>query len=97
MIEFTEYKDINEKVSMEEFGRFVAINDKKAKVTNMLALRKMSLSNYDYKSNLLELKSLDDEYKSYARAGNCDEQILCEKRVAVVRKIEEIEAVLRTI
>ncbi|WP_297520792.1 hypothetical protein [uncultured Clostridium sp.] len=92
-----DYEDINKNVSMEEFGRFVAINDKKSKVTNMLALRKMSMAGFDYKSNLLELKSFDDEYKRYARKGNCDQILLCEKRVAVVRKIEEIEKVLRSL
>ena len=76
MMEFDDYEDINKNVSMEEFGRFVAINDKKAKVTNMIALRKMSLSGFDYKTNLLELKSLDEDYKSYARAGNCDPDLL---------------------
>ncbi|MGL4449766.1 MAG: hypothetical protein ACRCTZ_01075 [Sarcina sp.] len=97
MIEFNEYEDINKNVSMEEFGRFVAINDKKARVTNMIALRKMSLGGYDYKSNLLELKSLDDDYKSYARAGNCDPELLFKKRLAVVNKITELEKILRTL
>lgn len=96
-MEFNEYEDINKNVSMEEFGRFVAINDKKARVTNMIALRKMSLGGYDYKSNLLELKSLDDDYKSYARTGNCDPELLFQKRLAVVNKITELENVLRTL
>ena len=97
MMEFDDYEDINKNVSMEEFGRFVAINDKKARVTNMVALRKMSLGGFDYKTNLLALKSLDDDYKSYARAGNCDPEILYQKRLAVVNKIIELENILRTL
>ncbi|WP_297438870.1 hypothetical protein [uncultured Clostridium sp.] len=97
MMNYEGYVDINDKVSMEEFGRFTAINDKKSKITNMVAIRKMSLSNYDYKTNLLELKSLDDEYRGYARAGDCDSDVLFQKRLAVVNKINEIEAVLRTL
>ncbi|MGL5069421.1 MAG: hypothetical protein ACRC6T_16705 [Sarcina sp.] len=96
-MDVNKYKDINENVSMEEFGRFVAINDKKSKVTNMLALRKMSLAGFDYKSNLLELKSLDDEYKNYARQGDCNADKLLEKRIAVVKKIEELEKVVRSL
>ncbi|MGL4656022.1 MAG: hypothetical protein ACRCWM_09065 [Sarcina sp.] len=97
MMEFNEYEDINKNVSMEEFGRFVAINDKKARVTNMIAIRKMSLGGFDYKAHLLELKSLDDAYKNYAREGSCDADLLFQKRLAVVKKIEELESILRTL
>lgn len=97
MNDFENFNDINENVSMEEFGRFIIINDRKSKLTNMFAIKRMINGGYDYKTNLLELKNLDDDYRNYARKGNCDIQILSEKRLAVVKKLEEIENVLRTI
>ncbi|MGL4741039.1 MAG: hypothetical protein ACRC41_09560 [Sarcina sp.] len=97
MSNFEEYVDINENVSLEEFGRFVAINDKKSKVTNMIALRKMKNAGIDHKTHLLELKKLDDDYRNYVRSGNCDEQILYEKRLAVINKINELEKLLYTL
>lgn len=96
MTDFESY-DINENVSMEEFGRFTAINDRKAKLTNMVSIKRMANAGFDYKTNLLELKNLDDDYRAYVRLGNCNNKIIYEKRLAVVRKIEDLERVLATI
>ncbi|MGL4989721.1 MAG: hypothetical protein ACRC57_00945 [Sarcina sp.] len=97
MSNFEKIKDINENVSMEEFGRFIIINDRKSRLTNMVAIRKFANIGFDYKKHLLELKNLDDEYRAYARIGNCDAQELYKKRLAVVKKLEELEQVLRSI
>lgn len=97
MEEFKKIKDINHNVSMEELGKFIIINDRKAKLTSMLSLKKFSTSDFDYKTNLLELISLDNNYRDYVRAGNCNSDILYKKRLAVVKKLEELEEILKTI
>lgn len=91
------YENINIKVSLEEIGRFTAIDDKKSKVTGMLALRRMKNAGIDPVPHLEELRKLDNDYRSYVRAGNSDNNIIYQKRLAVVNKIIELEKILKTI
>lgn len=91
------YEDINRNVSLEEMGRFTVIDDKIAKVTGMLAARKMANAGLDVRKIFFELKEIDNDYKTYVRAGNCDNKIVYEKRLAVVNKITEIENLLKTL
>lgn len=93
MENFKKIEDINGNVSMEELGKFIIINDRKSK----LSLNKFANSDFDYKTNLLELTTLDKDYRDYVRAGNCDSEIVYKKRLAVVKKLEELEEILKTI
>lgn len=97
MEDFKNVKDLNYNVSMEELGRFIVLNDRKSKVTSMFSLKKFAESGFDYKKNLLELITLEKDYKDYARTGNCDSDLLYKKRLAVVKKLEELEEILKTI
>lgn len=97
MENFKKIEDINGNVSMEELGKFIIINDRKSKLTSMVSLNKFANSDFDYKTNLLELTTLDKDYRDYVRAGNCDSEIVYKKRLAVVKKLEELEEILKTI
>lgn len=92
-----DYENININVSLEEIGRFTALDDKKSKVTGMLALRRMKNAGLDASAHLEELRKLDSDYRTYVRAGNCDNTIVYQKRLAVVNKITELEEILKTL
>lgn len=97
MENFKKIEDMNSNVSMEELGKFIIINDRKSKLTSMVSLNKFANSDFDYKTNLLELTTLDNNYRDYVRAGNCNGELVYKKRLAVVKKLEELEEILKTI